>query len=62
MKMYCFHPDHYDNEAFVCTESKEKALKYLKASDDYIAKILNSGCGYAIDEYPIGEVVWTEPS
>lgn len=32
MKLFYFNPRTYGAEAFVCAESKEKAVEYLKAS------------------------------
>jgi len=73
MNLYYFNPNSYGEEAFVCAESKEKAIEYLKLtitekSSDYDKKkILNMTNPtieneYSIDEYPVGKVVFTEIS
>jgi len=73
MNLYYFNPNSYREEAFVCAESKEKAIEYLKLtitekSSDYDKKkILNMTNPtieneYSIDEYPVGKVVFTEIS
>jgi len=81
MNLYYFNPNGYGEEAFVCAESKEKAIEYLKTSERYRGsgeetpemekrnieyherkiKEMTSGVdGYTVEEYPPGEVVFSE--
>jgi hypothetical protein len=75
MKLYYFNPNGFGEEAFVCAESKEKAIEYLLKTKpegipitdfnkEYHENMLNNMTnelnGYSIDEFKPGEVVFSE--
>jgi len=80
MKLYYFNPNSYGQEAFVCAESKEKAIEYLLSTKSGVAEIhseelkkdaelwhkdkidrmINCKNKYTIDEFEVGQVVFSE--
>lgn len=78
MYLYYFNPNGYGEEAFVCAESKEKAIEYLRntpvekywrmnleiddSSRNRYKTTIENMIIGCIEEHPIGEVVFTEIS
>jgi hypothetical protein len=69
MKMYHFNPHFYGEEYFVMAENKVKALEYLiKYLGETASVWINVNPldpksfpnRYTLDEYGVGEVVYTE--
>ena len=76
MNLYYFNPDGYGEEAFICAESKEKAIEYLKnttidkwwwssnpseSEKQAFSRMINDmTTRYKIEEHPPGEPVFTD--
>lgn len=75
MNLYYFNPEGYGPEAFVCAESKEKAIEYLKSAPaggghgtpdqekfslECHQRMIDYMIAGKIEEHPVGEVVFSE--